>query len=795
MRHAQRYIFRSLRQHPGFTLVSVGGFAIGLLAVMILGIYIIRELSYDDHHHKAKQIVVLNNLFRNGYMAHRTSAPVAPAIAGEYPGVEAWCRIDGLSMMEAPVRVGDKLFTERFIGFADSTLFRFFDYKLLLGDPRTALTAPRSIVITETVAQRYFGNENPLGRTVILNNDTEYIVTGVRQNDHRPTHLPDFPIIGSFSSLSWRDDGNFRSGQQIWSYLLLRDGFGLSDFPDADNTDLITPAGTPISIAKSGTHAYGQYLTDIHLGSTGIDTVCLDQTTPSMLWVLGTIGGLIILIAAINYMNLLTARNLTRTRYVGICKSLGASRSRLFRLFITENVLIVLVAYLMSLVLLELLLPTLVAHVDLPLTFSFQEHVPFLAVLAMGCVLLAVATGLYPGLLLTSFEPVRLLRGKIVQGGKPSFHRSILVVVQFTIAIALIGGTFVIQRQLRYLHEKPLGYQSENLMALRLSASDLREKWETIVTRLEQLPGVTSVAMGDNPPYRPYWWSGFYFPQTEATNSFSMCGFEVGAQYLDVLGIELLQGEIPIIEAEEGRHARVIINESAAKLFSAENPIGEEVLFTSGESPYTFEVVGVVRDFHIQSMRYTIEPSVLLIKDESPGFLFIRMDGNQIASTHSGIIEIWKDYAPDAPFEGTFVEDVLAREYGRELRLGRLLNLFSSLAIGLALLGLVALAAYDIQRRVREIAIRKVLGATTASIIRLRTTSFALLILSASIVAIPIAYTATDKWLDHFAYRAGIDWWLFPIAGGLALFVAVLITGTLVWRTAKVNPAISIRQE
>jgi putative ABC transport system permease protein len=771
--------WRNLRKHKAFSIINITGLAVGLGCCLLILLYIKSELSYDRFHKNADNIyrVLMNqhwNPWQGKTIWNVTPGAFAPACQNDFPEVVHATRVMD---RRALVTVEDKYFNESSFLYVDPEFLKIFSFPLISGDPETALNEPFTVLLTERMSRKYFGNKNPIGQIININRTYDCRVTGIMKNVPENSHLQ-FDFLCSFSSVlsikgkEWLSGWRSNSPQ---SYILLQNGSDPNllqeKFPefikkyrkDWEKTDFIL-----------------QPLTRIQLYSTKFHDIVRGDI--KHIYFLSAIAMIIMLIACFNYMNLATARATTRIKEVGLRKVIGADRQNIIRQFMGESLSFSFLSLLLALGLAFFFLPLFNTLIRRNLQFFqlFDGPTPlFIFSLAL---IIGLISGSYPALYLSSFQPSRILQDKHGTKTRGSARlRSILVVVQFSISVILIICTLVVGKQLNFLRNTDLGYiQDPNL---RKSAETLKNHLlhysairDVLIT--QSLPNtISSNSIFTDPP-----WAG-----KTSTGTFYVNWGWVDYNFLDFFGIELLNGRTFSKDLPTDKDA-YIINETAAKVIGWEDPIGKQL--NKGT------VIGLVKDFHYRPLRTEIEPMALsLMENNEARYFSIKVQGDGLTDTLAFIEEKWKEFSPGYPFVYSFLDEHLDRLYRSEKHLFQIFNNFAVLAVLLSCLGLFGLALFTADRKTKEIGIRKVLGASILQILLLISRQFIRWLILANIIAWPIAYYAMHKWLDAFAYKTTLNALPFALAGTVSLGIALLTVSFQSLRSATANPVNSLRYE
>ena len=773
--------YRTLKRHKGYAALNVAGLAVGMACCVLIGLYVADELSYDRFHERADRIV---RLTVDGQAA--AQPPAAAALEADYPGlVEEAVRFWPIKA-PATVRHEDEAFAERRISFADPDVFRVFSYPLLAGKGDEALAAPWTMVLTASMAKKYFGDESALGKTLqFWGQDVE--VTGVMADVPANTHYP-FDALVSMSSLESLFGGMMANWQwtDFYTYVLLQEGTSAAQLESAlasfygRHTDApLPPPGL-------------QPLTDIHLHSD-----LQKEVTPggnlAYVYLLITIALLVLVVACVNFMNLATARSLGRAKEVGMRKALGARRPQLAGQFLGEAVLLSLAAGLLALLLTELALPLFNQVAGKSLDVRLGSG---LGVLAFGGLVLLVGlgAGAYPAFFLSHFKPTEALKGRT--SGKVGLPlRKGLVVFQFAVSIGLVAGAVVVQQQLHFLQSKNLGFDQERVVVTEAG------NYGPLLEALRRQPAVASAAATREVPGQPFQTLLIRTGTMPADSALDVRVMGVDYDFIETLGISVAEGRgFSREQGTDGRRA-FLVNRSAARLLGLD--VGEGLgLYHFAEDGGAFEavaegaIVGVTEDFNYASLHGAVEPLLIhLVAGEDVNHVAVRLHPGDVREGLAQVEAAWHAANPGDPFDFFFLDDHLDAQYRAERRLGHVFGAFTALALLIAAFGLFALAAFTAAQRTKEIGIRKVLGASAFGLVALLSKDFVRLVLVAFAVAAPVAYLLMQRWLEGFAYRIGLGLGVFLLAGVLALTVALVAVSYHAVRAARADPVESLRYE
>ena len=785
---------RNLWKHRAFSMINVSGLAVGMACCLLIVLFIQEEVQYDRHHENADAIyrVTLNlKLPGTEFDLGSTMAPMGPRLVEELPEVTQMARTSRRA--EYLVAYEDTRFYEGRFYYADSTIFDLFTYPLLRGDPKTVLAAPYSVVITEEIARKYFGDEDPVGKVLTLDNTHELTVTGILAPFPTTSHVT-YDFLASFSTLlAMADDlddfNDWDSISRVHTYILV---------PGAHNQDALRAKVDALHArhaAEGNDDAITMGLlplTEIHL-ARGYANNNADVGNKTNLYVFGSVAFLILLIASINFINLSTARSAKRAREVGMRKVLGAFRGQLIRQFIGESVLLSVLALMLAVALVELLLPTFNYLLEKNLVANYSEN--GLLLLSLGAITFFVGfvAGIYPAFVLSSFRPVEVLKGKAKRGLVAALFRKGLVVFQFSIAIVLIIGSVVMASQMAYFSEKDLGFQHEQIVVMELQDPALEENVETFKQTLMQHPGVLIAAGASSTPGSNTYSLATYIPEgADDDEDMGIGTVMIDHDAIETWGLRLLAGRGFSRSFSTDTSEALLLNASAAKLIGWDDPVGKRLRV---DAETDMQVIGVVEDFHFSSLDSEIQPMVFRMSTESYPFVSVRVSPQDVSSTLAFLEQQWQTFAPAYPFEYTFVDEDFASSYESTQRLSETIRAFALLAILVACLGLFGLVSYTTEQRTKEIGVRKVLGASVSGIWMLLSKDFIRLVAVAFVVATPLAYYAMRRWLEDFAYAVDMSWLTFVLAGLVALGIALATVSYQAIKAALGNPVDSLRYE
>ncbi len=796
--------FRNLRRNAFYTIINIAGLSIGLLAAILILIYLGEELGYDRHHENHDRIYRLESFFTIAGKEDQfavTSIPLATVVTTEYPEVIEMVRF--MPMGNGLLKYKDTEVFEEDIFLCDSTVFDIFSHPFLLGESEGALTRPNTIVITKSMQQKLFGNVNPVGE-IIQFDERSFQVKGVIEDLPDNSHLKFSGLVSAVTiaeEIGLERFNDTSSGAfwniSVYSYILLAENAPISNV--LDNWQPVYEK----YMAELGNQINSTFvlraspLTRIHLYSQ------LEWDLPTgnyvYVYIFGIVATFILIIACINYMNLATSRSFTRAREVGLRKVLGAVRTNLLIQFLSESLLITVFALAAGLILAVLILPVFNDIAGKSYTFLNILQPQIIA----GSLLITAAVGLlsgsYPAFYLSSFQPAFVLRSRSQTGGKSGILRKILVVVQFTISITMIIGTFTVNRQINHIQNKDLGFEKENLMVLSLPDSAFAANLSGFQEKLKSNPKILGSATSNSVPGTEWGKIVFRIEDNGTLIEKPISLVFIDENWVDLMGMEFISGRNYDTERGTDLNEAFIINESAAIDFGwANDALGKRMQFgieLDGSATRDGSVVGVLKDFNYGSLHNPVAPVALLLGEFPNHYLSIRVAGDQLPETISFIKSEWESMGASQPFSYRFISDILDESYQEEKHLGTVFMVLAVIIIFISCLGLFALAAFISEQRTKEIGIRKVMGASIQGIIFLLSWDFVRLVLLSSVLAVPCAYFALKSWLQNFAYQAPMSAGLFIAAGMIAMAIALLTVASHALRAAMTNPVDAIKWE
>jgi putative ABC transport system permease protein len=784
---------RKLWSHKVFSFINIMGLAVGITACFLIYLYVHFETSYDAFNTKANRIyrIVTDIKTPSDLLQwNSTSAPIAINIQKDFPEVESAVRISNQSFL---VRMGNMKFQENNTIMADSTLFNIFDFPLVYGDKTTALKEPMSIVLSQSTAKKYFGSTNPVGRNVLLTGKSiNATITGVMKEIPENSQVKaDMIVSMSSQKLIYgqeKADSQWTSFSLV-SYLLLKPGTNAKSLAAKLPQFINSHVGDKLKESQMSLTLFLEPLRDVYLYSTRDDS---KTGNINNVYIFSIIAVFILLIACINFINLTTARSAERAKEVGIRKVIGAARFQLARQFIGESVVISLMAFIFAVLLCSLLLPLFNELAGKQVSTAFFYHPLYLINLFLISIAIGVFAGFYPAVVLSSFKPVTVLKGRFAGGTKGIFLRKGLVIFQFTISIVLIIATVIVFTQLKYMRNQDLGFSKSQTLVIDTNADKNKDAFKE---SLSSVPGVLSASFSSTVPGNGTMTA--YSKMQNKTGEMQTASLDlyfVDFNFIDQYQMKVIAGRTFAKEFATDTTQAMIINESTVKLLGYTSP-QEAIDRNFDQWGRKGKIVGVIKDFHYQALQQPIKPLTMRIEPEGYQMLSIKVGSGNLPSTIKSIESKWNHIIPNRPFEYSFLDESFDKQYRAEERFGNLFFNFALLAIFISCLGLLGLASYSTIQRIKEIGVRKVLGASVADIINLLSIDFLKLVLIAFVIASPVAALFMSKWLQDFAYRTYIQWWIFLFAGISAIAIAFITISFQAIKAAIANPVKSLRTE
>ena len=776
------FAVRNFKKEKFYTLINILGLALGLTCVLFILLWVRDELSYDRFHQHAGQIYRVSDLekYSNGEEQAFSSNPpdLAPLLATEYPEIKSALRLRNIG--KHVIRNNDKKFNITGILCADSNFFEYFSFPLINGSIAGALTDPASIVLTEEMAEKYFGNTDALGKTLIIDNQYEYQVTGVLKKLPQNTFI-NFNCVIPFETIE-----NFDFPKENWNYFAYTIFVRLADKADATIVsskikNIINDRDKESTIDLSL-----QPLADIHLRSGNMWGMGGNGDI-RYVYIFSILAALVLLLACINFMNLSTARAGNRSMEVGLRKVIGAGKKELMVQFMGETLSYTLIAFVLAIVLLKLFSPVFASISGKQVAFSALGDIKIISGFLLVLFVTGIVAGAYPAFFMSSFQPVRVMKKRSGFGPKGKTFRRVLVMFQFIITIVLLASSLVINRQLQFIRNHKLGYNHRNVLIINLQG-DPGGKCDMLKYEFKKIPHVEQVSAVSFSPanikhsFIPYDWEG-----RKGDEKFLAYNLYADTDMAYALEIPMVYGRFFSPDHAGDSTNSVVINESAMRMMNFNDPIGKRLLDKT--------VIGVVKDFNFNSLHSKINPLIIQYDPEYFNNLLVRIEPAGMRDAVKQLKEDWEALVPGIPFEYGFVDEEINDYYKADNKVEHVINTFTVLALFIASLGLLGLAVFTAAQRTKEIGIRKVLGAPVLKIIYLISGEYVSWVLAANIIAWPVTFFAMTKWLQSFAYRVQLGWWMFAAAGAMVLLIALLSVSWQTIRAARANPIKALRYE
>jgi len=802
---------RNLFKNFGYTIINVLGLAIGLACSILIFLYVNNELTYDRFHEKSERIYrvwITGNMPGTEMRDVHTAPPMAQALLQDYPEVENVTRLG--QFRGWIVRKGDRTFheTEREFIFADSSFFDVFDFKLLRGDPSTCLRDPRSVILSERYARKYFGNEDPMGKNLRIERDTNFwTVTGIIENAPPNSHIP-YEMIGAMSYVGLSRSENWVNNN-VLTY------FTLSEGADADALEerlyemvvkYVGPLvegfmGISLEQFEEAGHSYGyriQKMTDIHLRSD-LNGEMKEGGNIQYVYIFLVVAILILIIACINFMNLATARSTTRAREVGIRKVVGSTRTMLISQFNTESVFLTLISMFFAVIMVYLLLPGYNNLIRLDLDFDIFSNGLIIPLLILFAIFVGLLAGIYPALVLASFKPVSVFKAKTQTGSRKNLLRSLLIVMQFTVSIVILLGTITVNRQLNYMQKKDPGFGKEKVLVLHRSDA-LQGKIDAFKQDISQNANIISVANSTHIPSSKYWNNAHWLEGWDRSNIITLWTCYTSYDFDKAMDLKIIQGRF-FDRSMPSDSLGIVVNEATLRSLGIEDPLNtrfEDPDDDGGVYRY-YPIIGVVKNFHFESMHEEIQPMAIhFMQGNFEGVIVIKLGDGNITATVDFVKRTWEEFNSGYPFEYTWLDDEFGKLFETERRTASILLIFSILSIFISCLGLLGLISYSTNQRTKEIGIRKIMGASVNIVMLLLSKEIVSLLAISTLLSVP-SYFGLKAWLQNFAYTIPFNPAVFAalliLVAVFVLMIALLTVSYMSYRAATANPANSLRVE
>ena len=801
--------WRSLVKQRMYSVIKIGGFALSIAACLLIALYIKDELSYDKNWVHADRIYRVTGEYNNQGKIETGNdwpAPMAKALREDFPEVEKAGRFMDAPLFYGagnnqirPVELKQNTYEQGF-SYADQDMLDILQVPMVYGDRTHALSEPNTMVISKSKADKYYPNQNPVGKTMILNNDAAkpYRIGGVMKDFPTTSHLHyDFFLTMTGHEL-WDNEQTTWMASNYPTYVLLKPGTDPIQFQSKLKlimTKYMLPVFKQHNLKEAESIVNNakiliQPITDVHLYSANIDDR-LEKGDIKFVWLFGAVAVFILVIACINFINLSTARSANRAKEVGLRKVVGSDRTTLVKQFLTESLLFSVLSFILGFLIAGLLLPYFNELSGKSLSTPWTAWW-LLPVMLVAAVIIGLVAGLYPSFYLSAFKPISVLKGELSRGSKNAVLRNGLVIFQFTTSIILIIGTLVIYNQTHYLLNRKVGFDKDQVLLVQ-GTNTLGDKTEAFKNELLKSSNIKSVSVGDYLPISATKRDGnTFWKEGKVNEDLGVFGqkWQVDYDYIETMGMRIAQGRYFSKEMASDS-AAVVINKSMAEKLGLTHPLGERV--ENGWQKFT--VIGVMEDFNFESMKQKVSPLCLVLGDYNSTIVSVKISGADTKNVIGQVASVWKSFSPDQPFRYTFLDESFANMYADVQRTGRIFTSFAVLAIIIACLGLFALSAFMAEQRTKEIGIRKVLGASVSGIATMLSKDFLKLIIIAMVIASPIAWWAMIKWLQDFEYRIPVGWGFFAVAGIAALFIALCTISFQAIKAAVANPIKSLRTE
>jgi putative ABC transport system permease protein len=780
--------FRHILKHYSYSILNIIGLTLGISSALFLIIYVADEASYDRYHEKADRIYRVSSKISetdDQFIWNVAQIPFGPQVVKDYPEVQSFVRF--INMPRALYKYEDKEFNEENFFYADSTLFDIFTFKVLKGDIKSALREPKKIILTEKIAQRYFGNNDPIGKSLTTGDNT-FEVTGVIENIPKNSHFR-FDAVASRNNLpkqlgSW---GNFG----VFTYLLFPENFNVKIFENKMQ-EMYTSYMKPIFESMNIRVEYIlEPITRIHLYSTNANE---PEPTGSItyVYIFTIVAAFLLLIAAMNYMNLSTARSARRAREVGLRKTVGSRRLPLILQFLSESLIFTLISLVLSIIILIILLPKLNLLAGKSFTLSILYSPAMLISIFCVILIIGIIGGSYPAFVLSKYMPASVLKGEITQGSSGNLFRKTLVIIQFSISVIMIISTLVVFRQINFMKNMDQGFDQKNVIGLQLNGGMVK-KYPVLKQLLLENPEIkyvtsTNTGIGEG--------SGKVVFNIETDQGMQQKGVNfaiVDHDFIETMGIKMLKGRDFEEDMPSDTLNSVVVNETFVKRMNWSEPLGKKVEL-GDEKTIRGRVIGVMHDYHQTGMYNGIE-SLLLVYRTLGNIIYIKLSGNDNKSTLDFIESKWKEIFPDQPFSYMYLNERFNRQFEADEKRGLIFTLFTILAIFIACLGLFGLASYVVEHRTKEIGIRKVFGADEYSILRLISKDFLILISIGIVIAVPVAYYFMSNWLMNYVYRTNIGISVLVLSAFITIMLTVITISYKAYQASILNPAESVKSE
>ncbi len=799
LRNYLKVAFRNILKHKAYSLINILGLALGMACFLLIIFFIRFENSTDNFHKNRKniyQVLRINNYTDSTERKAITGAPLAPLLLENFAAITRAVRFT--NFRSELVSYGEKRFVERRFFFADAEVLDVFTFPLLQGNPQTALQEPFSVVITTETAYKYFGDEDPINKILNYNlggQKYDFQVTGVLAPIPLNSHIQ-FDFLASYTSLSSIAGEYFMTkhwDSPTWTYIQLPEGY------NPEEMNRLLPAFTEKYVDKWSYSSISHELLplkDVYFHSPGPPIG--ERGNFQFLFVLSAISVFILLIACINFMNLATARSGSRAKEIGIRKVIGAQRAQLVQQFIGESVCYSFFALIFAIILVEIFLPTFNRFIGKSLSIHYTQNIGYILALFATAIIVGILSGSYPAFFLSSFKPATIFKDTLKARGFSNIIRKTLVVGQFVISIALITCIILIGRQIQFMRNMELGFNKNSIITIPIRDRAVRQRYEILKNKWLQNPNILAVAASSMEP-------GVTSQNGINITARGIKDMDTGIIYVDydyvrTLEINLARGRDFARNISSDAEGALLMNQAMVERLGWQDGVGEQVelFFKEGGKKipmYQTVVVGIVNDFNFRDLTTPMQPVLIKIDPRRYNYIFARINSNMITTSIDYLRSTWKEFPFDQPFEFTFLSDDMNKVYRRIENFSSVARYGTFFAIFIACMGLFALSSFTAEKRTKEIGIRKILGATAPGLVRLISKEFLALVALANIIAWPVAYYAMNQWLQNFAYRTSIEFWIFLLAAGLAFLIALFTVSYQAIKTALANPVDSLRYE
>jgi putative ABC transport system permease protein len=783
------FALRNFSKQKMFSWVNLFGLSLAIVSVCLILIYVQNELSFDKYNKNADRIYrVYQTFVREGKSQDwvTTATPLTAFLKDKFPEIENAVRI--AKVPKGLVDYGENSFYEENIVLADASIFDVFTFPLLVGNPQTVLKDPNSVVLSKAAAEKYFGDENPIGKTISYNQNTDLTVSGIMKDIPANSHLSCDMIVSMSSSKAFFGN-DFLTNQMnttVFTYLLAHTGIDRNRF---ENT--ISKVATDYyKVADFGISFHVQPLTSIHLYSDKGGEYQPNSDIRTV-FIFSAIAILILIIACINYINLSFSLNKKRSTELGVRKVMGAGSVQLIRLFLSNAFVVTAISVLISSIVVWLLLPWFTHLVGAELRLSNLDF-HFYLKLILIFLFIVLATGLSSGWIAARLKPVDSMKKSVIKNKKNIGIHGVMVLSQFTVSIILIAATFLVTRQMDLLKNKNLGFSKEQLLIIPINDQGFQSRIQQLKQDLLTNPNILSASATSDLPGKLLWITSIDYEGKTEQSSETMTYLEIDKDFIKTYGVQIKTGYMPGDSACPYNGTQYLLNETAVKKLGWEQPIGKTFFCRNGKEGH---ITGIVNDFNFKSLHENVEPLFLYVNEGKSNYLTLKLDTRNVTKTISFIGQQWNNFVPNSPFEYFFYDSFYNQLYQKEARFSQIIFIFSCIAILIACLGIFGLAVFLSETRIKEIGIRKVNGAKVMEVITMLNKDFVKWVAIAFVIATPVAYYAMNKWLESFAYKTNLSWWIFALAGLLAMGIALLTVSWQSWRAATRNPVESLRYE